>query len=153
MPLNPRDVPDAAAGRLGFLLVALADHLERHVERPLAQIGLDGHDYTVLAILDADGPGTQNDIARLMHKAPTVVVAAVDKLERKGLVRRQRDPTDRRRSRVNPTAAGLVALAAADALGDRSIATTLDGLDAAEIAALHDILRRGLRLDWEVNEN
>ncbi len=149
---QPRDVPDAAAGRLGFLLVALADHLGRQAEQPLAEIGLDGHDYTVLAILDADGPGTQNDIARLMHKAPTVVVAAVDKLERKGFVKRQRDPADRRRSRVDPTAAGLRALSAADALGDRSVAEALDGLDAAELASLHDILRRGLRLDRSVDE-
>ena len=147
-----RDIPDAAVGRLGFLLIALADHLGRQAEQPLAQIGLDGHDYTVLAILDADGPGTQNDIARLMHKAPTVVVAAVDKLERKGFVERQRDPADRRRSRVDPTAAGLAALSAADDLGDRSVAETLDGLDAAELASLHDILRRGLRLDRSVDE-
>ena len=147
-----RDVPDAAASRLGFLLVALADHLGRQTEQPLAQIGLDGHDYTVLAILDADGPGTQNDIARLMHKAPTVVVAAVDQLERKGFVTRQRDPADRRRSRVSPTPAGLAALSAADALGDRAVAETFDGLGAAELASLHGILRRGLRLDRSVDE-
>ncbi len=147
-----RDVPDAAAGRLGFLLIVLADHLGRRAEEPLAQVGLDGHDHTILAILDTDGPGTQNDIARLIHKAPTVVVAAVDKLERKGFVKRQRDATDRRRSRVEPTPAGLAALSAADALGDRSVAETLDGLDAAELASLHEILRRGLGLDRSVDE-
>lgn len=140
-------LPRAAADRLGFLFVALADQLEQRSERPLAELGMDGHDYTVLAILVVDGPGTQNDIARLMNRAPTVVVAAVDKLERKGLVERKRDPADRRRSRVTPTRAGLAALSDADAIGRRLVAAALDDLTADEIALLHGLLRRGLRLE------
>lgn len=141
---SPMEVTRAAADRLGFMLVALADHLQRKAESPLADLGLDGHDYSVMAILAADGPGTQNDIARLMNRAPTVVVAAIDKLELKKLVTRQRDPADRRRSRVTLTTAGLTALSAADELGHRLVAETFWRLDVDELATLHDLLRRGL---------
>ena len=129
------------------MLVALADYLELQGEEPLGDLGLEGHDYAVLAILAVDGPETQNDIARLMHRAPTVVVAAIDKLERKGFVARQRDPADRRRSRVTPTQAGLSALAAADRLGRQIVTDTFWRLSEAEIATLHDLLNRGLGLE------
>lgn len=139
-------VPMAAAERLGFLLVALGGRIEESAQGPLAELGLGGHDYSVLAILAVDGPGTQSDIAKLMNKAPGVIVAAVDQLESKGFVERQRDPADRRRSRVTPTKAGLNALAAADEVGDRLVAEALGGLGAAEIDSLHALLKRGLRL-------
>jgi DNA-binding MarR family transcriptional regulator len=139
-------VPLAAADRLGFMLVALGGNVGELAEGPLAEIGLDGHDYSVLAILAVDGPGTQNDIAKLMNKAPGVIVAVVDQLESKGFVSRQRDPADRRRSRVTPTPKGLKALAKADKLGEDLVADMLGGLTAAELGSLHDLLKRGLRI-------
>lgn len=140
-------VPMAGAERLGFLLVAVGGRIEELAQQPLAELGLDGHDYSVLAILAVDGPGTQSDIAKLMNKAPGVIVAAVDQLESKGFVERQRDPADRRRSRVTPTKAGLKALAAADKVGDRLVADALGELSAAEVASLHALLKRGLGLE------
>jgi MarR family transcriptional regulator, lower aerobic nicotinate degradation pathway regulator len=140
-------VPMAAAERLGFLLAAVGGGIDELAQGPLAELGLDHHDYTVLAILAVDGPGAQSDIAKLMNKAPGVIVAAVDQLESKGFVQRQRDPADRRRSRVTPTKAGLKALAAADKVGDQLAADALGGLSAAEIGSLHALLKRGLGLE------
>lgn len=139
-------VPQAAADRLAYLLVALGSRLGELAEAPLAELGLDGHDYSVLAILAVDGPGSQHEIAKLMNKAPGVIVAAVDQLEAKGYVERQRDPADRRRSRVTPTAAGIDALTRADGVGVQLVAEALPGLDAAEVATLQALLQRGLGL-------
>jgi DNA-binding MarR family transcriptional regulator len=139
-------VPRAAAGRLAFLLAALGGRVEELAEEPLAELGLDGHDYSVLAILAVDGPGTQHELAGLMGKAPGVIVAAVDQLEAKGFVERQRDPADRRRSRVTPTPAGHRALAKADKLGEQLVSEALGGLSAAEIASVRELLQRGLGL-------
>ncbi len=140
-------VPRAVATRLGFLLAALGGNIEDQAQAPLAELGLDGHDYSVLAILAVDGPGTQHEIARLMNKAPGVIVAAVDQLESKGFVDRQRDPADRRRSRVTPTAAGHKVLAQADKVGERLVAESLSRLSAAEIETVRALLERGLGLD------
>lgn len=147
------EVPRAAADRLGFLLAALGGRVQELAEEPLGQLGIDGHDYSVLAILAVDGPGTQHEIARLMNKAPGVIVAAVDQLEAKGFVERQRDPADRRRSRVTPTASGHRALAQADLVGDKVVAEALAGLGPAEIDALHALLRRGLGLSASDDED
>ncbi len=139
-------VPRAVASRLGFLLAALGANIEDQAQAPLAELGLDGHDYSVLAILAVDGPGTQHEIARLMNKAPGVIVAAVDQLESKGFVERQRDPADRRRSRVTPTAAGHAALAQADRVGERLVAEALGGLSPSEVETVRTLLERGLGL-------
>ncbi len=144
---GPCEVPRAAADRLGFLLVALGGRLEVLAEERLAEIGLDGYDYTLLAILSVDGPGTQAELANLMGKAPGVIVAAVDQAEAKGLVERKRDPADRRRSRVTPTRQGLSALTKADKLADALVAQALSGLDDSGLEALRGLLRRGLALE------
>jgi DNA-binding MarR family transcriptional regulator len=75
-----------------------------------------------------------------------VIVAAVDQLESRGVVERQRDPADRRCARVTPTRAGLKALAAANKVGDRLVAGALGALSAAETGSLHALLKRGLGL-------
>lgn len=142
----PCEVPRAAADRLAFLLATFGARLKELAEEQLAAAGLDERDYSVLAILTVDGPGTQYEIGRLLGRAPGVVVAAVDQLERKGFVERQRDPADRRRSRVTPTAAGIKALAQADQIGDALVRDALSGIDAAEMKQLQALLNKGLGL-------
>jgi DNA-binding MarR family transcriptional regulator len=139
-------LPQAAAGRLAFMLAVLGSRIEELAEVTLPGLGLDGHDYTVLAILSADGPDTQHEIARLMNKAPGVVVAAVDQLEAKGLVERQRDPADRRRSRVTPTRTGIAALKKADGAGEQILADALPMLSSDELEMLRELLERGVGL-------
>ena len=139
-------MPQAATARLGLLLAALGGRLEALAEAPLGELGLSGHDYSLLAILAVDNPGTQGEIARLLNKAPGVIVAAVDQLESKGWVERQRDPADRRRSRVTPTRAGLAVLARADAAADQLVREVLAGLGESDVGRLQTLLTRGLGL-------
>jgi DNA-binding MarR family transcriptional regulator len=49
----------------------------------------------------------QRQIARLVGTAPSVLVDPINKLERRGLLTRERDPQDLRRHQVKLTAAGL----------------------------------------------
>ncbi len=139
-------VPQAALGRTALMLVKVGAVLEDIGDLVLAESGLDSREYMVLAILSVDGPGSQHEIARLIGKAPGIVVALVDQLERTGLVERNRDPEDRRRSRVTLTGAGRAALARADELADASVGQILGGLDTAALAQLRTLLERGLGL-------
>ena len=68
-------------------------------EDPLAAMGLSGRQYTVLAVLSADAPPSQLELAGLCGLLPAQIVPVIDELERRGLVARQRSETDRRRSR------------------------------------------------------
>jgi DNA-binding MarR family transcriptional regulator len=145
-PITDLPVPQGARGRTALMLVKVGAMLEEIADAQLAASGLDARDYTLLAILSVDGPGSQHELARLLGRAPGIIVAEVDELERKGLVERNRDPQDRRRSRVTATAAGRTALTRADGLADSAIAELLGGLDVDELAQLGALLERGLGL-------
>jgi DNA-binding MarR family transcriptional regulator len=91
-------------------------------------MGLSGRQYMVLAVLSADTPPSQLELAGLCGLLPAQVVPVIDELERRGFVARQRSQTDRRRSVVTFTDAGREILQRADELG-RSL------VDAVEPAA------------------
>lgn len=137
-------VPQGAHTRTALLLARAGTLLTQLGDEKLAAAGISGRDYSILSILETDGPGSQLELARLLGKAPAIVVAAVDELEARGLVERTRDPADRRRSRVTVTARGRTTLARADELADAFVAQLFGGLDAAELQTLHDLLSRGL---------
>jgi MarR family transcriptional regulator, lower aerobic nicotinate degradation pathway regulator len=136
-------VPVGVASRPSLLLARIGAALEAAADEWLAPSGLTGRDYAVLAILTDDIPDTQLDLARMLGKAPGIVVIAVDRLEHAGLVERQRDPADRRRSRVTVTAEGRRALRKADRIADGGLARLLPGLDSPERKLLCDLLARG----------
>jgi len=111
----------------------------------LAEINLTGRQYAILSILVNDGPGSQLELARMLGRAPALVVPSIDQLEHAGLVERTRDPTDRRRTRVRVTRQGSNALARGDVIAERVVAHTLQGLDNYERAELARLLQKGVR--------
>src|SRR3954454_16411389 len=82
--------------RLALLVYRAGVEVLARGEAALAALGIDGRDYTTLAVLATDQPDSQQELARLMGKAPPIIVAAVDDVEEKGLVARRRDERDRR---------------------------------------------------------
>src|SRR4051812_16098327 len=138
------EIPRGVEQRPALLLVKLGNEVAARAEDPLAGLGLSGRQYLVMAILSSDAPSSQLELARLCGLLPAQIVPVVDELERRGLVERQRDEADRRRSVVRTTRAGLELLARADALA-RSIEDALFGdLDAAAREQLAGTLRTAL---------
>ncbi len=142
-------MPRGTRERLGFQLVMVGELLGAIADELLSDSGVDARSYCLLATLSVDAPDSQHELARLLGKAPGVIVAEVDQMERKGFVERRRDPNDRRRSRVTLTPAGEAALAHADELADTAIAELLGGLDAGELAQLQALLNKGLSVHEE----
>jgi DNA-binding MarR family transcriptional regulator len=139
-----RCIPRAALARAALLLATAGDALLQSADATLAGSGLDGRGYSILSIIETDGPPTQQELARLLNKAPAIVVSAIDELEARGLVTRTRDPADRRRSRLSVTDAGTAALAEADRLADAAFDALFEGLGQRELRQLRDLLARGL---------
>ena len=137
-------VPGSARGSTGLLLSFLGTAIHDSADEQLAAVRLNGREYSILSILDTDGPGSQAELARLLGKVPAMVVMAVDALEQRGFVTRERDPDDRRRTRVVLTSAGRRALADGHRIADATVAASLPGLSADELAQLHALLVRGL---------
>jgi MarR family transcriptional regulator, lower aerobic nicotinate degradation pathway regulator len=137
-------VPACTRGSTGLLLSFLGTAIHEAADDRLAVAGLNGREYSILSILETDGPGSQAELARLLGKVPAMVVLAVDSMEASGIVARERDPDDRRRTRVVLTPRGRRTLARAHEIADETVAALLPGLSAAEREQLHALLVRGL---------
>jgi DNA-binding MarR family transcriptional regulator len=120
------EIPRGIDQRPMLLLIKLANEVAGRAGDPLAGLGLSGRQYLVLAILCSDEPSSQLELARLCGLLPAQIVPVVDELERRGLVERERDESDRRRSVVRPKPQGRTLLAKADELS-QSIEDTLFG--------------------------
>jgi DNA-binding MarR family transcriptional regulator len=89
-----------------------------------------------------DGANSPGELARLWQVTPAVITGIIDRLERRGLVRREPDPEDRRRLQLALTAAGQ---AANDAV-ERTLTAELAAQLANVSDAQRDELRRSLAL-------
>ena len=76
--------------------------------------GLRSYHYRLLAALEESGPVVQAQLGRNTSIDPSDLVAALSELERRGLVQRTADPSNRRRNIVSITRAGSKQLRALD---------------------------------------
>jgi DNA-binding MarR family transcriptional regulator len=138
------EIPHGITDRPTLVLVKLGNEILARAEDPLAALGLSGRQYLILAVLGADAPPSQLELAGLCGLLPAQVVPVLDELERRGLVARQRSEEDRRRSVVRLTPAGEESLAKADELA-QSIEESLFGeLGATAREQLNGTLRAAL---------
>lgn len=73
--------------------------------------GLSATDTKAVDILDREGPLTAGELAARTGLAPPSVTGLINRLEKKGFVRRVNDPEDRRRVRVERCPEALETLA------------------------------------------
>lgn len=109
-----RVLPQGVAERPGLLVYKLADELVVRMTPHFLELGIDGRDYALLAVLSNDAPGSQAELAALCSLLPAQLVPVLDALERDGLVERRRDERDRRRMIVRITDEGRERLGRAD---------------------------------------
>jgi DNA-binding MarR family transcriptional regulator len=96
----------------------------------------------VLEHLALAGPLTVGEAAAHLRRAQSVVSEIVAHLERQGLLEREADPADRRRTLIWLTAAGHTALRRhREVLSEDLLAAALSRMDPAQAAALFGGLR------------
>jgi len=105
--------------------------------------GLRVRSYSVLALAAGSRQPTQRELAELLRLDPSQVVALVDDLQKRGLVTRKPNPSDRRVNVVVATDDGRAAYGAAS----RSVAAAqdaqlLDTFSGSERTQLAELLRR-----------
>ncbi len=115
-------------------------HAHRLVAEGLAAADARGYDFRLLAALADEGPDSQAGLGRRTGIHFSDLVAALNELERRALVRRAPDPADRRRNVVTITAAGRRVLATLDKRIDEVQDRLLAPLTAAERADLVRLL-------------
>jgi DNA-binding MarR family transcriptional regulator len=90
----------------------------------------------------AGGEFSQRDLGARLGVDPSVLVALLNALEDRDLVRRRRDPADRRRHIVEITEAGAEAVTKLDAAIGRVEDEVFGDLTAQERDTLHALLAR-----------
>ena len=113
----------------------------RRLDRALAPLDLRAREFWLLAIA---GPGNvaQHDIAGLCGLDPSSLVAVLDGLERRGWLRRKRNPRDRRIHWVQRTEAGERLFTRALPRARRAEARQLAVLSAAQQRQLVSAMRK-----------
>lgn len=129
----------------------LAGHVARIGHRKLAD-ALAEHDlrlphFAVLAGLSDFGPLAQHDLADRLRLRRPHLGGYIDQIERLGLVRRERDPQDRRRQRVALTPAGTRLVRHLTKVAGAAQDDLLVGLSEAERDTLTELLRRVVSAD------
>ncbi|WP_233235276.1 MarR family winged helix-turn-helix transcriptional regulator [Bordetella sp. LUAb4] len=90
----------------------------------------------------ASGPITATAISREIHVSPSTVVGILDRLEDKGLVRRERSREDRRTVFVTATPAGIALAEEAPSPLQKHLAEALNALPELEQATITLSLER-----------
>jgi DNA-binding MarR family transcriptional regulator len=122
---RPRNALPRLEPTTGFLIVRVAEAIDRRFTARLRPLRLKPRQLHVLRYLDAAGAISQTELADGIGVDPANLIETLDELEADGLLRREIDAHDRRRRRISLTPAGL-----------RKLRT---GLRAAEQAD-HDVL-------------
>jgi DNA-binding MarR family transcriptional regulator len=111
-------------------------------EELLAPTGINAGELSVLLLLDAREPESQQQVAQRLGVDRTTMVALIDALESKDLVARRPDPADRRRNVIELTDTGRRTLRRATHASDQAEQRLLIQLDDAERDQLRSLLRR-----------
>jgi len=127
-------------------LLRTADVVRRYIARVLEPFGITPQQFNVLRILRGAGPEgipTLTIAERMIEEAPGIT-RLLDRLEAKGLVRRQRCPEDRRQVLCHATPEGLDLLGRIDGSmneADEGALGTLSDQDKAQLIRLLDAVR------------
>lgn len=127
---------------VGFVVSSVGYAAARRFKETLAPLDLEPREFALLRALGAAEGDSQQAIAERLMIPPSRMVAHVDELEHRGLVRRRANPTDRRSWSLHLTARGRKLLARALELALALERELCADLSTAERAQLLELLHR-----------
>src|SRR6478672_7782074 len=138
--------PDFDVGALQVIarLSRIGPHLARRQEATFSRFGLNRGEVGLLSALRISGPLHQlspTHLAKGLMLSSAGITSRIDRLERRGFVRRLADPNDRRGVIIELTDGGLEVVDAAVAANSVSDRQLLARLDPEEITELEGLLR------------
>lgn len=139
--------PDLEVGALQVTarLGRIGPHLARRQEAVFNRFGLNRGEVGALSALRIAGPPYQLSPTRIgkgLMLSSAGVTSRIDRLERRGFVRRLDDPNDRRGVIVELTDEGLAVVDAAVAANTMSDRQLLERLEPQELETLEELLRK-----------
>jgi len=138
--METRDERRRLLDEVGRLIARSRSTVWTEVSRRLTDEGESVLSWHVANHLNRLGPSNQKQIAASVGQHPAGVCRVVEELETKGLMRQERDPEDRRRSRVSLTPEGLRWLEDVRPLVSDAVEATLGHLSSEEARLLRTLL-------------
>lgn len=128
--------------RIGPVVRLLRNELTTRILGAQTPFGLHSGALSAMVLIDANPGCSQSDLARELALDKSILVAIVDDLEKRGLARRARSTTDRRRNSLVLTDDGRRMMIAMFDCANEVERPIRDAMSAAEIATLIHLLRR-----------
>jgi MarR family 2-MHQ and catechol resistance regulon transcriptional repressor len=127
-------------------LVRASESVTSRVIKHLDDDGLTVSQFGVLEALFHLGPLSQRELGQKILKSGGNVTMVIDNLEKRGLVKRERDEEDRRLYRITPTPQGRKLIKNIFPRHAEKIASQMNILTKEELKELGDLCRKlGLR--------
>ena len=137
---SPARLPKELLANGAFLLARIGFSFKAKALEEVETAGFSLYDYSVLATLAEQPRETQATIADALGVDRSQLVGVLDSLEERGLIERQRDPSDRRRHMVSLTAEGRRQLVQIRSIVKRLEEQFLAPLAADDRETLHRLL-------------
>jgi MarR family 2-MHQ and catechol resistance regulon transcriptional repressor len=123
-------------------LMRAADAFSGSLQREMAAKRLSGSQFGVLEALLHRGPLFQGDLAGKLLRSCGSITAVVEGLEKRGLVERRRDATDKRFVQVSLTGKGKTLIAGLFPAHAKAVAEQFSALSASETDQLRALCRK-----------
>lgn len=136
------ETPEPLRESIGFLVTRAHLRMQREFAAALHDLGIEPRHVGFLTALDATGPVSQTELARLLGVSGASIVQMTDDLERRGVVERRRPERDRRNQLVHLLPEARQVLAEAHRLSGQVVASRFGRLSAAERRRLVQYLAR-----------
>ena len=136
----PTGVEPTTRARVGYLIYRVERRLRARLDEAVRAHGVTTTEYVTLSVLRQRDGMSSAELARWAFVTPQAMNLVVSALEKRGLVRRQPDPSHGRVLRTSVTARGLTALERCDHSMDVIEADMLQGLESDELELLRAAL-------------
>lgn len=127
---------------IGYQVYSTQRSLARSLELCLAPFGITTGQYNALNQLEEHGAMTQKSLAELLKKEQATVARLIDRLVKRGFVKRTPHPSDRRANIVENTPEASALLVRVEPVAVASTEAIAAGLSDEELAVFFDVLGR-----------
>lgn len=139
---SPATVATLATGELGFLISGVRNAIWGAIDRELASLDITAAQYIVFNSI-AQGRGrTISDLCRVLGYDSGAMTRLLDRVEKKGLVRRVANPDDRRSYLLELTPESRAVFPQAKRRVEGVLKRLLTGFDEQQSAALRAALEK-----------
>jgi DNA-binding MarR family transcriptional regulator len=136
------DTPEPLRESIGFLITRVQFRMHRDFQAALAPLGIEPQHFGILVALEATGPVSQSELARVFAVSGAHMVKLIDELEERDLVARRKLETDRRTHVIELLPAAKAAVRRITPIAAQTIADRFGPLSEAESTRLVTLVRR-----------